>query len=243
MKKILLLLTSLFISILSFGQFSMTINDEAASDGDEFSFFTTGGSESEIEFVLTNESEADIKVVCTVESVTNNADGDNTQFCWEVCYTSPVVAGNQYHPPSGPQLLTPGSSTAPHGNHFVNLDTGDDPDSPVIYVFKFHEVNDDGDEIGDPITVTYIYDITLALEDIDNVSYKLYPSVTDESFTIEVDEDITGVIINSNGQIVKEFIAKSGSNTVDVSNLTSQLYYVVLTNKKAQKSLSKLLIK
>ncbi len=220
----------------------MTINDAVAVDGDEYAFYITG-SEADIEFVLTNESDTDINVACTVESVTNNTDGDNTQFCWEVCYTSPVVAGNQYHPPSGPQLLTPGSSTAPAGNHFVNLDTGDDPDSPVIYVFKFHQVDGDGEVTGDPITITYIYDITLAVEDIDDVSYKLYPNVTNNSFTLELEENVIGTIINTNGKVVKEFTALAGINTIDVSNLTSQLYYVVLTNNKAQKSLSKLLIK
>jgi len=238
MKKTLLLTITLFITIFSYGQFSLEINDEAAVDGAEFSYFVTG-SEADIKFVLTNEGDTDIAVACTIESITNNVDGDNLQFCWGVCYTT-IAVGNQY--PSTPEILAPGASTAPVGNHFENMDLGDDTNSPVIYVFKFHQVDEEGGVTGEPITITYIYDISLSIEDEAMVSYELFPTVTDTYFTLSLEEAVTGTILNTNGQVIKTFTAIAGSNTINVSELANQMYYVVLTNNNGQKALTKVII-
>jgi hypothetical protein len=238
MKKTILLVTILFISIFSYGQFSLKINDVVVVDGYSFNYYTTG-SEADITFVLTNEADTDINVVCTVESITNNVAGDNLQFCWGLCYTT-IAEGNQY--PSAPEVLAPGASTAPAGNHFENSDLGDDPDSPVVYVFKFHEVDTEGELTGDPITITYTYDISLSVEDESIISYKLFPTTTDENFTLVVEESVTGTIVNTNGQVVKTFVAETGSNTINVAELANQMYYVVLTNTNGKKSLTKIII-
>ena len=56
-------------------------------------------------------------------------------------------------------------------------------------------------------------------------------------------EKITATVLNTNGQTVQEFTVDTGTHTVDVSTLTSQLYYVVLANAQGQKSLTKIIIK
>ena len=239
MKKSLLFLISFFITLVSFSQFSLSINGADATDGDVYTFNTTG-AEAEMLFVLTNTHTEDINVKVTVEDIVNNADGNNVQFCWGVCATAVSVGSSL---PPAPETLAPGVSTHPDLNHFENFDTGDDSNVPVSYVFKFYEVDTEGDEIGTPITVTYVYDSTYtSVEDLNEVSYALYPSVVTDSFSLEVQEKVTAIILNTSGQIVKEFTVDAGNHTIDVATLASQLYYVTLVNTKGQKSLTKILI-
>ena len=242
MKKSLLFLLTFFVTFLSFSQFSLTINGGEAVDGDIFTFNTTG-AEADMLFVLTNTNATeDINVKVTVTDMVNaTGNADHVQFCWGVCATTISIGTNL---PPVPETLAPGESTHPSLNHFENFYTGDDANVPVSYTFKFYEVDGSGNEIGTPIAVTYIYDADwIAIENFTQVPYKLYPSVTTDSFTLEVQEKITATVLNTNGQIVQEFTVDTGTHTVDVSTLTSQLYYVVLANAQGQKSLTKIIIK
>ncbi len=240
MKKSLLFLLAFFVTFLSFSQFTLNINGAEATDGDVFTFNTTGAT-ADMLFVLTNTNESDdINVSVIVEEIINNSAGDNVQFCWGVCYES-IAVGTQL--PPAPETLAPGASTHPDLNHFINNYTGDDTEAPVSYTFKFREVDDGGNEMGTPITITYVYDSTYtSVADINQVSFELYPTIVTDYFTLEIEEEVNIAILNMNGKIVKEFTVDAGKHAVDVSILANQLYYVILTNKQGQKSLTKTLI-
>ena len=55
-------------------------------------------------------------------------------------------------------MLDPGESMG-FGDHFYNTDEGDGTNYPLEYVFKFFELNGNGD----PITITYRYDGTASV--------------------------------------------------------------------------------
>ncbi len=61
--------------------------------------------------------------------------------------------------------IDPGVTTD-YGDHFYNTDPGDGTNYPIEYVFRFFELNGNGD----PVTFTYRYDGTAAVEDIAQVN-------------------------------------------------------------------------
>jgi hypothetical protein len=63
------------------------------------------------------------------------------------------------------------------------------------------------------------------------------------NFTLELEEDAQVIIITLNGTVVADLSASEGLNSIDVSNLASQLYYVVLSGNNGKKSLSKIIVK
>jgi len=241
MKKLILFFLSLSVSLMSFAQFTLTINDENVEDGAVFEYNTLG-EDVELDFIVTSTNDTeDIKMAMTVQSITNNSAGSNLQFCWDLCYA--LISVDSQYPTNG-ATLAPGASTAPFGNHFLNNHTGDDPNVPVTYELMFHEIDEEGNVMGSPITITYIYNATLSIEDsIEQVAYKLYPSVMTDSFTLELEEDAQVTILTLNGTVVAEWSASAGSNAIDVSSLASQMYYVMLSSSNEKKALTKIIIK
>ncbi len=239
LKKLFFLLAYTF-SIYGFSQFTLAIDGNNVADGTILNYTGLGVPAGDFEFIVTNTATMPINVTMTLESVTNNSAGSNLQFCWNLCYTT-ILVNSSY--PANSETLAVGASTAPHGNHFENSHLGDDTTAIVEYVLRYHEVDASGNEIGTPIRITYRYNPNAAISDFDLVEYELFPNVVDSNFTLNVKENVSGTIVNSSGQVIKEFIAKSGENNIDVSELSSQLYYIILKNNKNQKSLTKLLIK
>ena len=240
MKKNYLLTLLLFTAFFGFSQFAVTVNGTNINDNDYINVGTTDSS-ADREFIITNLNTTNsINALVKVESITNS-NGDHLTLCFDLCYYG-VTVGNSY-PLTGPVAIAPSSTSAPHGNHFLNEGFGDDATNPITYELKFYEVDAGGNEIGTPITLFYRFNPTLALNDYDQVNFELYPNVTTTNFTLKVEENVHIKIYSIQGKLVQENNATIGNNTIDVSKLTSQLYFVEITNQDGKKSVTKLIIK
>jgi len=244
MKKTLLFLILFFISLIGFSQFSLTMNGNTANDGDVFTFSSLDYAEASLEFVVTNNN-ATNAINMLIESVAiTNTNGANMELCFGSCYPG-ITQGNSYPRNSSgvlPVTLAVGASSAPHGNHFSNTAAGGNPDQPVTYLFKFYEVNAAGTQIGTPIQITYVYDATASVEDYNEISYKLFPTLVIDSFYFNTAESVDISILTTQGKQVKQLSLLSGSHTIDVSELSRQLYYVLIRNQQGKRALSKIFI-
>ena len=170
-----------------------------------------------------------------------NGDGTGTLLCVFGTCLAPgsITPGTIY---GGPETTIANGETST-GNHFYNMDAGDGVNYPIEYVFRLFQVDTSGNEIGDSITFTYQYDGTAAVEDIAQVGFELYPNVSSDFMNLVVDESVSAELINTQGQLIKQFNFETGSHTIDVSSFTKQLYYLKLSNNQGQQSLAKLLVK
>jgi len=246
MKNIYLSLGLLFAGILMIqAQFTVANHDGTPiTDGSIFTYSDIGtisdSNDVDLVFDITNTGSNAIDMRCEYVSMANG-DGTGTFFCvFGLCHApGGIVPGTVY---GGPETIIPVGETPP-GNHFYNMDAGDGVNYPIEYVFRLFQVDTSGNEIGDSLTFTYQYDGTAAVEDIAQVGFKLYPNVSSDYINLEVDESVSAQLINTQGQLIKEYNFESGSHTIDVSIFTKQMYYLKLRNAQGQQSLAKILVK
>jgi len=106
-----------------------------------------------------NNSNADINIKVKVESIVN-ANGTNLQLCvGDVCLST-ITAGNTY--PNFPAVIEANGQNGDF-DHFLNLNTGIVQTVPVEYTLKFFQVDDNGVEIGNSVTFSYIYASALGI--------------------------------------------------------------------------------
>ena len=92
---------------------------------------------------------------------------------------------------------------------------GDDPDgSDNYYMGLIYDLNElfDYDGIEEPV--------------MNNTTLSVYPNPASESMTITLNQEEEVVICNMLGQTVSTFKGYAGINTVDVSNLSSGIYFI-----------------
>ena len=247
MKKKYFTIIILFISILvTQAQFTVATHDgDPITDSSVFTFSDIGtladANGVDLTFDITNTSTGTIDMRLEYVSM-NNGDGTGTMLCIFGTCLPPggITPGTIY---GGPDTTIPAGQTSTTDNHFWNTDAGDGVNYPIEYVFRLLEVDVNGNEIGDSITFTYSYDGTASLEDRTQVNFKLYPSVTNDFVNLVVNESVTARLINTQGQLIKQFQFESGNHTIDVSTFSKQLYYLLISNKQGQQSLAKIVIK
>ena len=239
-KQLLFTLTFLLTTLFNFAQFSLTIDGNPANNNDVITVSTLDNT-ADREFIITNlNTTAPINTLVKVDRIINS-NGDHLTLCYDLCYFG-VTEGTSY-PTNGPITLQPSASSATHGNHFINENVGDNPNEPVTYDLKFYEVDTSGTEIGTPITISYVYQPAPAtVEDLNQVTFNLFPTVTKSTLNVIVNEKVNLQFYNIQGQLVKQELINEGENIINVSSFAKQLYYVVLTNMKGEKSLSKIIV-
>lgn len=211
------------------------------TDGSVFTFSEIG-EEADLTFDITNIG-ADV-LDMRLEYVSNtNTTIDGEVLCiFQQCLPPGAPAPGEIYPlapqAGGPQEIDPGVTTN-DGDHFYSTDPGDDVNYPIEYTFRFFDV----DGLATPITFTYSYDGTASVEDLAEVNYKLFPTITSDFLTLEITEPVSARLINSQGQLIKQFNFEAGSHTIDVSSFAKQLYYLKLRNAQGQQSLAKILVK
>lgn len=239
--KNLILICLLFATITSFSQFTVaTADGDPINNNDIFTFNEATYPESNFEWVVTNTAGHDIDVVINVESI-SNANGSLMELCFGLCYTG-INVGNTYPPANSPYHLATGASSEPHGNHFLNTQDGSDI---ITYLFRFHEVDASGNEIGTPLRVTYRYDAAaVATTDLNQVEFSIFPTVVKNGqVQITAIEDLTLTFTDALGKIVKKENVSSETTFLNVNDLTKQIYFVTAENNKGQRTLKTLVIK
>ncbi len=248
MKNIYLTISLILLSIVTIqAQFTVATHDgDPITDGSIFTFSALGEEHAALGLVITNTSTGIIDMRLEYVSITNGDDLGDWICIFGGCLPPPNVTVGDILPLGGTNdwtTLAPGETTFERNDHFYNTDVGDGVNYPIEYVFRFFEVDINGNEIGDSITFTYRYDGTASIEDMAQVGYKLYPSVSSDFVNLVVNESVSARMFNTQGQFVKEYDFVSGSHIIDVSSLSSQLYYLILSNKQGQQSLAKIVVK
>jgi hypothetical protein len=240
MKKIAILLFCA-ISLPTIAQFTVTRLDGSPGgtpivDGQLITVTNISRQDAEIKFKVTNPSTTDpINVKIQVEDITNGTGAD-FQLCFgDLCFFS-VTEGNSY-PPNFPVTLDPEQSTG-NFDHFWNTNLGDGI-NPVTYVLRFYQINDNGVEIGNDLTVTYRYDSTLGTNEFNNATDMgiEYPNTLIENeFVFSSIRNVQANVYGINGNRINSSSFQSGLNLIDMSTYATGLYFIVFEDIKGYKS-------
>lgn len=243
MKKITFLFLSLFFSIGTFAQFHVTSNKGDIEDGSTFTFGTTEEDEAKIIFDVHNDGDEPIFMRMKVASI-ENADGSSTEFCFGSCMY--FITEGLTNPTQGPYpVIEPGETQLSNEDHFWNFNENPiDATEPITYTISFEEVNGSGSEVINSITFTYTYDSDLSVEgnekdfgmEIQNTM------IRNGEINIKAQESGAIQIFNLLGQEVKAAKLTTGMNTLDIADLSSQVYLVRFQNQSGAIKTQKIVV-
>ncbi|SHI95543.1 Por secretion system C-terminal sorting domain-containing protein [Mesonia phycicola] len=243
MKKILLLLFTTILTIPAIAQISITDHSgNAITNGQEFKFSELGQLFAEVGIKITNNGSSDAYILGEVVSM-SNASGSNLQFCLaEVCYAT-ITSATSY-PLTTPLTLAPGESNGDYDHFFNNYD-GNDPSQPVVYEFRFYEVDASGNELGDIVSFSYTYDKTLSTKkyNLENIGITVYSSMVSDQFKFNTEESTTLKIYSLTGKKVYERNFNNGEQVVSTSKLSSGIYIIEFVTEKGYRAAKKIVKK
>ncbi len=211
------------------------------ADGTVLTFNSIIYDEASWDFYVNNTSTTD-DIYMKIEFVSAiNTNGSMMELCFGLCYTG-IIIGNHYPPNSEYVEIAPGGQTLP-GNHLYSSDPGNGTDT-IEYVFRYYQVDATGNnEIGTPLTITYIYDPLLGTEDFNELNAEILSTVIDTEMVINTVEELNVAVYNLLGQKIKEQNIGVGRQVIDMSDLSSQTYLVQLNNKLGSSKTIKVIVK
>jgi hypothetical protein len=233
----------LFLSV-SFSFAQMSINtlqgNEPIEDGDVFQFDTNVFEEAKLKYVLSNTSATeDIQIKIEVVSF-SNTDGTNLQLCVQpLCFFS-ISIGETY--PVDPIVLAPGADNGDF-DYFVNTNPGDGENYPMEYVLRFFTVDDNGNEVGEDVTITYLYDpepLSTNEFQLSDLGVELENSMVSQDVSFSASVPVKMELFNISGKRVNQFEANSGYNSFDLSNLNSGIFIAVFSTDDGKRAVTKL---
>lgn len=233
---------SLFLVALGMNaQFTMEDHDgNLITDGQVLVFggYLPADPSASYEIYVSNPSATDpIRMKAEFVSAVN-ADGSLFEICFGLCYTGITIG--QFFPPNANYVeVLPGEQT-PEGNHLANAEAGDGT-NPVEYVFRFFQIDTDGNEIGDDLTLTYKYDPLLGLNDVNQLEVNVFNSSSNQ-LTVEVVEEMNMKVYNLQGKLVKSEKLNSGSQQINMSNLSAQMYILHFENNRGVSHTEKVVV-
>lgn len=241
MKRKLLYLSILLVAFSMNAQYTVEDHDgNLLTDGDIISFNTIAPDAGAIyDFYVNNTSTTD-NIRMKIEFVSAlNADGTMMELCFGLCYTG-ITIGQSYPPNADYVEIMPGAQTPP-GNHMANADPGNGTDV-LDYLFRFYQIDTAGNEIGDPLSVTYRYDPLLSVNE-NSLSVNIFAtSITDE-LNVTVDEELNLTIYNLQGKIVKSQKLNIGQQSINMSDLSSQMYVAHFDNGRGLSQTTKIVVR
>lgn len=242
MKKLTLSITLLF-SILLSAQISVSKHDGTPiTNGDIITFTQATDPQSLLEFYVHNNTSAPILTKIQFVSATNY-DGTNFQLCYGTDCIDNIVVGQSY-PNTAFQI--PANGQNGNFDHFLNTNTGNGVNYPMDFVFKFYTLNNFGSEIGTPITFTYRFDPTLSTSnftDIKNIGVEVTNTLVDDHLELTTTKNISLDLFDTSGKKVYSEDLTSGNKSIDLSNLSSNVYILNITNEENQQGSIKIIKK
>ena len=240
MKKKLLLLTLLLVAFVVKAQYSIVDqNGDEITDGMVYQTNSLEYEFAELQFYITNnESEAINMRIEFVSAV--NGDGTGFQLCFGQCYIDLVIG--QTVPPTPGFIAIASGETTGEGNHFYNSYAGDGV-SVQKYVFRFYETDDDGVDIGNPLTITYQYDPLLGTEDFNELNVNISSTIIETEMIVNTIEELDMVVYDLQGRLVKNQKLSIGQQFINMSDLSAQLYIVKFNNNEGASKTIKIIVK
>lgn len=240
MKKVTFLVFTLIFSFISQAQVLITDeNGDEITQGKVFEYSTLGETTAQLGIRISNNGSSTVYILAEVESMTN-ASGANLQFCIaELCYV-PIKEGTSY----GPLNLDPGENNGQF-DHFFNNYSGNDTNQPVTYTFRFYEVDENGNELGDLVTFTYLYDSTLNTSNytMESLGVTLNSSIIVDHISFQANEKVNVDIFDLNGKRVENQSFDQGSNQLNASQLNAGVYLVKFQTLNGKQATTKIIKK
>jgi len=234
------LIFALLISSVTFAQFTVAkSNGTPINDGDIITFNTNTYPEASLEYVVTNTTNQGIDVVIEPISI-SNTDGSAMELCFGSCYSG--VSVHTVYPTDTPYHLDAGASSEQVGNHFLN--TASNGSNVIEYVFKFKQVDNNGNEIGTPITFTYRYDPTASVESNLATKFDLFPSIIkNKLLNVQTSEPLELTFVNLQSKTVKQIKVNTTTNNINIADLKSGVYFILVVNNKGQEAFKKIIVR
>lgn len=240
MKRKIFLLLFLSATALLQAQFSVETHDgDPIVDGQTVFFNVTTYPEASLDFYVFNDSATEINMKVEFVSATNT-DGSGMEICFGECYTG-TSPGTSY-PIGDVVVIQPGTTQTSNGDHFYNSDPGNGSDA-LEYEFRFYQVDGGGNQIGDDLSFTYVYDPLLSVGDANALEAAIYPTVTNSDVTVEVKESVAVTVYDVQGRLVKQTSLEAGRQTLSLADLRSNIYLVQLVDNNGRKKTVKVVKK
>lgn len=235
MKKIIL---AAVLFVTAFAQAQVVVMDGSVQlENNETYTYTTLGEAAKMHIKVVNGTLNTIYVKLKMELITNNNAGTGVQFCYgQLCYYE--VQNGITTPTGGHTSATTIAPTENSGDtgYFYNDFAGDTPGQPVSYKMSLINIDTAGAQVGDPIiTFTYEYNPTASVTDfatLEQMGIAVNNTVVKSTLDITATQNAKMEIVNINGQSVKKSAIVSGSQSVDLSSLSSAIYFVKFTNEE-----------
>ncbi len=242
MKKKILFIGLLLASFISFAQFEVRdkSDDSLVTDGQTISFDEAGCGYNDPctwKFKITNTSTENIYMRIFVDNLTGT-DGSNFQLCFAgVCLNS-VTLNSGY--PNTAALIGPGVTNSA-GNNFWNQNDSSTT-TLMTWTLRFQAFDALGIAIGTPLSVTYNFDPNLSIDDSEITAVEVFPTQVKDELNISSNEELTVQFYNVLGKRVKQIMVASGESTINVSDLSPQLYIIRFTNNTGKTLMKKIVV-
>lgn len=242
------MLTVVAVSGTSYSQsFSITDLDGVPYENNSVHIFNVHGTfedpidAAKLHLVINNITEAPITVTGQVVEMTNT-DGNLAQFCIGGpsgnCFF-PLFEGSFYPGENGGIIQAGGN----WGNfdYLINLD----PTELAEYKLRFVQLDGSGAEMPDTsFFLTYRYDSTMAVSDLNSIAIaEVYPTVAKGFTNVTLKENAAVQILNVEGKSVRSVSMKSGNSQLDLSGLSSGVYWIAFKGESGMTTTKKLIVK
>lgn len=220
-----------FQAIVVSAQISVTkLDGTPINDGDVFGFSSLTEPTNYLGLKVLNNSNQDINVKVKCVDIVN-ANGSDVQLCFgPVCVPS-ITIGNSY-----PNIAAVIEANSANGDfdHFINFNPGTNPSLPVLYTFKFFQVDDNNVEIGNSVTFSYRYVSPLSVSsfsELEQAGVTLKSNLISNNIEINTRKDITITLFDANGKLMVRQNLSVGYQYVDISRFNSGIYLLQVDYK------------
>ncbi len=243
MKQKILFLSLFLVSLCVNAQFTMEDHDgNMITDGEVVTFgvySTPGNTIGSYDIYVNNPSTTDaIRMKAEFVSAIN-ADGSAFEICFGLCYTG-IEIGDIFPPNANFVGIDPLGQSL-EGNHLDNFEPGNGSD-PVEYVFRFFQIDENGDETGEELTMTYKYDPLLGLNDVNQLNVAVFSNSRSKLVTVQTVEELTMRVYNLQGRLIKTEKLNIGRQDISMSELSSQIYVLHFENNRGVSQVEKVVI-
>ena len=235
MKKIILA-AALFITAFAQAQIEVYDNETQLENNAVYTYNVLNGtgSNAKLHIQVFNMSETTaVNIKLKMIEITNNAEGEGVQFCFgQFCYND--APQGTMAPPGEEGVTIPAGGSSDVTDYFFNNSTGDVEGQPVSYKMGIVNVDAQGNQVGEPlITFTYVYNPTAGVTDfasLERMGIVVNNTVVKSTLDVTASQNVKVDIVNLNGQVVKKAAIAAGTQAVDLSGLSSAVYFARFTN-------------
>ncbi|WP_121665676.1 T9SS type A sorting domain-containing protein [Mesonia aquimarina] len=240
MKKIISSIICLFITISMSAQLVILDKDDnVIQDNQTFTFGTTDIGTAKLSLHIQNNSSQIIRVKGEVISF-SGTDGKNVKFCLGECPT--FINVGTVVPEMGGYNIEPNETTDGIGTYFLNLDNSN---NYIEYKFKIYQIDNSGNQVGNAITINYVYDANLSTstEELAQMGVDIENTIASEEIRLQTSENIFASIYDLNGKKVFEKSLQNGNQSINISMLNAGVYLVRFNNQSGNTATAKIIKK